>query len=156
MRELKANNRLEQKILEVLREEIGVDIGEEFKVYKNDIEQLTCKFEEEGFFCNINFEFQKTRFWKDILCDIFDKIYCYKVKTKSFIPKKGEDYFSFSIESEDGEDMLFDVISSKWGGSSIDFGRLALGNVFKSKREALESKGKLKERLCRVMEGEWV
>lgn len=47
----------EQKILKVLREEIGVTIGEEFDVYENGEKKWTCKFWGNEFFCKVGDKF---------------------------------------------------------------------------------------------------
>ncbi len=55
---------VKQKILEVLRKEIGVAVGEEFDVYENGEKQWTCKFEEIGFLDEINGKFRESGVWK--------------------------------------------------------------------------------------------
>lgn len=75
---------LEQKILEVLREEIGVAVGEEFDVYQKGIKQLTCKFERNGFFYKLlDDEFYYRGCWEYIVCNFHEITF----KRKRFVPK---------------------------------------------------------------------
>ena len=62
----------EQKILEVLREEIGVAEGEEFDVYKKGNMLWRCKFERDRFFCKGHYEFQKAEVWKNIIANFHE------------------------------------------------------------------------------------
>nr|DAM12785.1 MAG TPA: hypothetical protein [Caudoviricetes sp.] len=143
---------LEQKILTALREEIGVDIGEEFDVYENGEKQWTCKFDEVGFSHEIDDEFRESGLWKQIVC----KFHSYQFKKKPFVPKYGEDYFFLTINNRcnDNKNIFFGVKTDTWAGVGIDYGRLALRNVFKSSSEALENRDKLKERLNELRRGE--
>ena len=143
---------LEQKILTALREEIGVDIGEEFDVYENGEKQWTCKFDEVGFSHEIDDEFRESGLWKQIVC----KFHSYQFKKKPFVPKYGEDYFFLTINNRcnDNKNIFFGVKTDTWVGVGIDYGRLALRNVFKSSSEALENRDKLKERLNELRRGE--
>ena len=134
---------LEQKILEVLREEIGVKVGEEFDVYENGKKQWMCKFEENGFYRKINDEFQESGLWKNIVSN-FHK---YKFKRKPFAPECGEDYFFLGIEYDKSKGLNFRALQSTWIGSSIDYGMLAVGNIFRTEEEALKRKDKLLEKL---------
>lgn len=134
---------LEQKILEVLREEIGVDIGEEFDVYKKGNMLWRCKFEENGFFRRGWDEFQKAEVWKNIIVNFHE----YTFKRKPFIPKYGERYFSLAGERDKNENIKFRVLRNVWVDNIVDYGLLALGNVFRSEEEALGNKDKLLERL---------
>lgn len=52
--------------------------------------------------------------------------------------------------------MNFRVIEDTWINSIIDYGGLALGNVFRSKEEALASKDKLLERLNELLKEEQI
>lgn len=141
---------LEQKILEVLREEIGVRIGEEFDVYENGEKQWTCKFDEVGFSHEIDDEFRESGFWKQIVC----KFHSYQFKKKPFIPKCGEEYFFLTIDDDDNENILLDVAINTWIGVETDYGRLALGNVFRTEEEALKSRNEMLERLEKLRNGE--
>jgi hypothetical protein len=141
---------MEQKILEVLREEIGVDIGEEFDVYENGEKQWTCKFDEVGFSHEIDDEFRESGFWKQIVC----KFHSYQFKKKPFIPKCGEEYFFLTIDDDDNENILLDVAINTWIGVETDYGRLALGNVFRTKEEALKYEDELLKKLERLRKGE--
>lgn len=147
--EIKAET-MEQKILEVLREEIGVEIGEEFDVYENGEKQWTCKFEETGFFHEIDDEFRESGFWKQIVC----KFHSYQFKKKPFVPKHGEDYFSLAIDYDENKNVFFGVLQSTWVDNSIDYGMLALGNVFRNEGEALKSRNEMLERLEKLRNGE--
>lgn len=143
---------MEQKILTALREEIGVEVGEEFYLYENGKKQWTCKFEEDGFSHEIDDEFRESGLWKQIVC----KFHSYQFKKKPFVPKYGEDYFFLTINNRcnDNKNIFFGVKTDTWVGVGIDYGRLALRNVFKSSSEALENRDKLKERLNELRRGE--
>lgn len=141
---------MEQKILTVLREEIGVDIGEEFDVYENGEKQWTCKFDEVGFSHEIDDEFRESGFWKQIVC----KFHSYQFKKKPFVPKHGEDYFSLAIDYDENKNVFFGVLQSTWVDNSIDYGMLALGNVFRNEGEALKSRNEMLERLEKLRNGE--
>ena len=141
---------MEQKILTVLREEIGVDIGEEFDVYENGEKQWTCKFDEVGFSHEIDDEFRESGFWKQIVC----KFHSYQFKKKPFIPKCGEEYFFLTIDDDDNENILLNVAINTWIGVETDYGRLALGNVFRTEKEALKSRNEMLERLEKLRNGE--
>lgn len=141
---------LERKILTALREEIGVDIGEEFDVYENGEKQWKCKFEENGFFDETNGKFRETGLWKQIVC----KFHSYQFKKKPFVPKYGEEYFFLTIDDDDNENILLDVAINTWIGVETDYGRLALGNVFRTEEEALKSRNEMLERLKKLRNGE--
>ena len=134
---------LERKILTALREEIGVEIGEEFDVYENERKKWTCKFEEIGFFHKIDDEFHRSGVWKDIVC----KFHRYQFKRKPFAPECGEDYFFLGIEYDEIKSITFRALQSTWIGSSIDYGMLAVGNIFRTEEEALKRKDKLLEKM---------
>lgn len=138
---------LEQKILTVLREEIGVEIGEEFEVYQNGERQWTCRFDKNGF-ARItdkgnSVSFDESWVWKYIVSN-FHK---YKFKRKPFAPECGEDYFFLGIEYDEINSITFRALQSTWIGSSIDYGMLAVGNIFRTEEEALKRKDKLLEKL---------
>ena len=77
-------NTLKEKVLEVLREEIGVAVGEEFDVYQKGIKQLTCKFERNGFFYKLlDDEFYYRGCWEYIVCNFHEITF----KRKRFVPK---------------------------------------------------------------------
>lgn len=141
---------LEQKILEVLREEIGVEIGEEFDVYDNGKNQWTCKFEKNEFTRKVNDEFQKTGLWKSIVGDFGG----YRFKKKPFVPKYGEDYFFLAPEYDKSKGLNFRALQSTWIDSSIDDGMLAVGNIFRTKEEALKRRDKLLEKPNELLKGE--
>ena len=141
---------LEQKILEVLREEIGVDIGEEFDVYQNGEKQATCKFAGNEFGEKVNYEFRKSEIWMDIICNFCS----YKKKKKPFILECGTDYFFLSIRYNGNKNIKFRVLEDTWLGTTMDYGMLSLGNVFRNKAEALKNKDKLLERLKKLRKGE--
>lgn len=141
---------LEQKILEVLREEIGVEIGEEFDVYKNGKNQWTCKFEKNEFTRKVNDEFQETGLWKSIVGDFGG----YRFKKKPFVPKYWEDYFFLAPEYDKSKGLNFRALQSTWIDSSIDDGMLAVGNIFRTKEEALKRRDKLLEKPNELSKGE--
>lgn len=147
--EIKADT-LEQKILEVLREEIGVEIGEEFDVYDNGKNQWTCKFEKNEFTRKVNDEFQESGLWKSIVGDFGD----YRFKRKPFVPKYGEDYFFLAPEYDKSKGLNFRALQSTWIDSSIDDGMLAVGNIFRTKEEALKRRDKLLEKPNELLKGE--
>ena len=141
---------MEQKILEVLREEISVEVGEEFDVYENGEKQWTCKFEEKGFFDETNGKFRETGLWKNIIC----KFHRYQFKRKPFVPEYGKDFFLLVEERDENNNIIFVEKRSVWVDSTVDCGMLALGNVFRSKEEALENKDKVLEKLEKLRRGE--
>ena len=141
---------MEQKILEVLREEIGVKVGEEFDVYENGKKQWMCKFEENGFFHKIDDEFYKSGVWKDIVYN-----FCrFTFKRKPFVPQNGEKYWHFEIRGSQNGNKFLDVLENVWDSLLFDYGMLALGNVFRSKEEALKGEDKLLERLNELLKDE--
>lgn len=147
--EAKANT-LEEKILEILRKEIGVEIGEEFDVYQNGEKQTTCKFAGNEFDEEINFEFRKSEIWMDIICNFCS----YTFEKKPFIPKYKEDYFFLLVERDENKHIRFASGRRTWTDDVIDYGMTALGNVFRSKTEALENNGKLLEKIKKLQKGE--
>ena len=140
----------EQKILEVLREEIGVEIGEEFDVYKKGNMLWRCKFEENGFFRRGWDEFQKAEVWKNIIANFHE----YTFKRKPFIPDYEEKYVFLFLIYDRNNNIKVDVATTKWIDNIMDYGMLVLGNVFRSKTEALASKDKLLEKLIELRQGE--
>lgn len=140
---------LEQKILEALREEIGVEIGEEFEVYENGEKQWTCKFEENGFFDETNGKFRETGLWKNIIRNF----QCFKFKRKPFMPRYSEEYFYFT-GNLGNEYLPISVELRRWVDGVFDYGMLALGNVFRTREEAIKSEDKLLERLEKLRKGE--
>ena len=143
---------MEQKILKALREEIGVEVGEEFDVYENGRKQWTCKFEEIGFFHKIDGEFHRLGVWKNII----GKFHKYQFKRKPFVPQDGEKYWHFGLRSSLNGNKSLDVLENVWDSLLFDYGMLALRNVFRSKEEALKSEDKLLERLNELLKGEWI
>ena len=143
---------LEQKILTALREEIGVEIGEEFDVYKNGKNQWTCKFEKNEFTRKVNDEFQETGLWKSIVGDFGG----YRFKKKPFVPKYGEDYFFLVVEYDESKNIIFRVLHGTWIDNSIDYGMLVLGNVFRNEEEALKCKDEMLEKLRKLRKGEQI
>lgn len=141
---------LEQKILEVLREEIGVKVGEAFDVYGKGEKQWTCKFEKNGFTHKMNDKFLESGLWKSIVGDFGG----YRFKKKPFVPKCGEDYFFLAPEYDKSKGLNFRALQSTWIDSSIDDGMLAVGNIFRTKEEALKRRDKLLERLEKLRNGE--
>lgn len=147
--EIKAET-LEQKILTALREEIGVEIGEEFEAYESGEKHWVCKFEENGFVEKVNGDFYKSYFWKDIISNF----QCFKFKRRPFIPQEYEHYWHVDIRHSGNLDESLDVSESVWVGILFDYGMLALGNVFRTKEEALKGEDKLLERLKKLKRGE--
>ena len=139
---------MEQKILEVLREEIGVEIGEEFYVYENGVKRWTCKFEENGHLtCYKKCKFSESFIWKYWIFH-FNK---YEFKRKPFMPQDGEKYWHFGIRNSLNGNKFLDVLENVWDSLLFDYGMLALGNVFRSKEEALKGEDKLLERLNELL-----
>lgn len=138
----------EQKVLKALREEIGVDVGEEFDVYENGERQGTYKFDRNEFGHKIGGKFHKLGVWIDIICDFYN----YTFKRKPFIPKYKEDYFFLTVSRD--ENISLKRGRKTWTDDGVDYGMLALGNVFRSEEEALASKDKLLERLKKLQNGE--
>ena len=141
---------LEQKILTALREEIGVDVGEDFDVYEEAEKVGTYRFGENNFFCKVDDGIYRYGGWEDIVCNFS----MYTFKRKAFIPKHGEDYFFLSIGHDKNKNISFNWARSVWSDDNIDYGRLALENVFRSKAEALANKDKLLEKLRKLRKGE--
>lgn len=141
---------LERKILEALREEIGVEIGEAFDVYDNEEKQWTCKFEENGFYRITDESSYESGIWKNII----GKFHKYKFKRKPFVPQNGEKYFFLGAEYDESKSITFRALQSTWIGSSIDYGMLALGSVFRTKEEAFKGKDKLLARLNELLKEE--
>lgn len=143
-------NTLEEKVLEVLRKEIGVEIGEEFDVYKKGNMLWRCKFERNRFFCKGHYEFQKSEVWKNIIANFHE----YTFKRKPFIPEYEEEYFFLSWKYDENNNIEFSVLHNIWVDDIVDYGTLALGNVFRSKEEAFGNKNKLAEKLEKLRKGE--
>lgn len=141
---------LTQKIVEVLREEIGVEIGEEFIAYENDKKLWTGKLGENGFFRKGDAGTYEYGDWDYIICNF----YRYTFKRKPFIPKYGEYYFFLFLIYDRNNNMTFGVSKTKWIANIMDYGMLELGNVFRSEKEALENKDKLLEKLKKLRKGE--
>ena len=143
---------LEQKILEVLIEEIGVEMGEAFDVYENGEKRWTCKFEKNGFTHKMNDKFLESGLWKSIVGDFGG----YRFKKKPFVPKYGEDYFFLVVEYDESKNIIFRVLHGTWIDNSIDYGMLVLGNVFRNEEEALKSKDEMLEKLRKLRKGEQI
>lgn len=141
---------MEQKILKALREEIGVEVGEEFYVYENGRKQWTCKFEENGFYRITDESSYESGIWKNII----GKFHKYQFKRKPFIPQNGEKYWHFGIRDSLKGNRHLDVFENVWDSLLFDYGMLALGNVFRSKEEALKGEDKLLERLNELLKEE--
>lgn len=141
---------VKQKILEVLRKEIGVAVGEKFDIYQKGVKQWTCKFEGAKFFHKVNYEFCESEVWIDIICN-FHK---YTFKIRPFIPKHGEVYFSLVGERDENKDIKVRVVQSVWTGDFGEYVMEALGNVFRSEKEAFKNKDKILEKLERLRKGE--
>ena len=143
----------EQKILKVLREEIGVTIGEEFDVYENGEKKWTCKFWGNEFFCKVGDKFWGANVWKDIASNF----YSYTFKRKPFVPKYEEEYFFLAVGRDENKNIRYLSGRRAWLDDTIDYGLLALGNVFRSEEEAHRNKDKLAEKLEKLRKGEvWV
>ena len=139
-----------QKILEVLREEIGVEIGEEFDVYKGGNMLWTCKFERNEFFGRAWNGFQKSRFWKDLIANFHE----YTFKRKRFIPKKGEGYFTLAGSQDEDGNIKIIVLNETWADLPQEYAMTAIENVYRSRKEALANKDKLAEKLEKLRKGE--
>lgn len=141
---------MEQKILTVLREEIGVDINEDFDIYENGVNRCTFRFAFNRFLCKVNNKFEESGIWKTLISNFNNYVF----KRKPFIPKYGEEYFFLTIDDDDNENILLDVAINTWIGVETDYGRLALGNVFRTEEEALKSRNEMLERLEKLRNGE--
>ena len=139
---------IEQKVFEVLRKEIGVEPDEEFDVYQNGVKQWTCKFKGGEFCQKVNYELCKSDVWIDLIWNFSS----YTFKRKPFIPEQGEDYFFLTVSRD--ENISLKRGRKTWTDDGVDYGMLALGNVFRSEEEALASKDKLLERLKKLQNGE--
>ena len=143
-------NTMEQKILTALREEIGVDINEDFDIYENGVNRYTCRFAFNRFLCKVNNKFEESGIWRTLISNFNNYVF----KRKPFIPKYGEEYFFLTIDDDDNENILLDVAINTWIGVETDYGRLALGNVFRTEEEALKSRNEMLERLEKLRNGE--
>lgn len=144
-------DRLERKVVEVLREEIGVEVGEEFDVYENGVKRWTCKFQENGHLARYKRGgFEESFIWKYWIF-LFDK---YVFKRKLFVPEYGEDYFFLATEYDKSKGLNFRALQSTWIDSSIDDGMLAVGNIFRTEEEALKRRDELLEKLGKLRKGE--
>lgn len=142
----------DQKILETLREEIGVEVGEVFDVYEKGEHWATCKFEGNKLLYEAGDEFYifGDATWKHVVCNFS----MYTFKRKPFIPEYGEHYFFLAVGYDKNKNISFNWGTSTWADNSIDYGRLALENVFRSQKEALENKDKLLEKMEKLRKGE--
>lgn len=148
--EIKAET-LEQKILTALREEIGVEIGEEFDVYKNGEKQWTCKFEENGHLtrCYEDGKFRVTFIWKYWVFH-FDK---YVFKKKPLFPIKEKLYFYVQMRLDNNGNAIYDGIDYVyWHGKDFDIAMFITGNCFKTDKEAEANKEKVIERMNKFIE----
>lgn len=132
---------MEQKILETLRKEIGVEVGEEFDVYENGEKRWTCKFEENGHLVSYKRGgFEETFIWKYWVFH-FDK---YVFKKKQFIPKQYYSYHYVRMSYTENDELIFDGIDyAHWEDSAMDIAMLSVGNVFATEREAAANKEKV-------------
>lgn len=134
---------IEQKVFEVLRKEIGVEPDEEFDVYQNGVKQWTCKFEGGEFCQKVNYELCKSDVWVDLIWNFSS----YTFKRKPFVPEYEEDYFFLTVSRDENNNISLKRGRKTWTDDGVDYGMLALGNVFRSEEEALGNKDKLLERL---------
>lgn len=142
---------LKQKILEVLRAEIGVDIGEEFSVCKIGGEQWACKFEENGFTKKMNGNFCESGFWKSIISDFQS----FKFKKKPLFPRKEEPYFYVQMRLDDNGNAIYNGVDYVyWYGKDFDIAMLITGNYFKTEEEAEDNKEKVIERMNKLLKNE--
>lgn len=141
---------IKQKVFEVLRKEIGVEPDEEFDVYQNGVKQWTCKFKGGEFCQKVNYELCKSDVWVDLIWNFSS----YTFKRKPFVPEYEEDYFFLSWKYDENNNIEFSVLHNIWVDDIVDYGTLALGNVFRSKEEAFGNKNKLAEKLEKLRKGE--
>ena len=144
---------IEQKILTVLREEIGVEIGEEFDVYENERKIWTCRFEENGHLtrCHENGKFRVTFIWKYWVFH-FDK---YVFKKRLSFPTKEDPYFYVQMRLDNNGKAIYDGVDYVyWYGKDFDIAMLITGNYFKTEEEAEANKEKVIERMNKLLKGE--
>lgn len=134
---------IKQKVFEVLRKEIGVEPDEEFDVYQNGVKQWTCKFKGGEFCQKVNYELCKSDVWVDLIWNFSS----YTFKRKPFVPEYEEDYFFLTVSRDENNNISLKRGRKTWTDDGVDYGMLALGNVFRSEEEALGNKDKLLERL---------
>lgn len=141
---------LEQKILEVLREEIGVKVGEAFDVYENGRKKWMCKFEENGHLVSYKRGgFEETFIWKYWVFH-FDK---YVFKKKQFIPEQYYSYHYVRMSYTENGELIFDGIDyAHWEDSAMDIAMLSVGNVFATEREAAANKEKVLETVNKCLQ----
>lgn len=144
---------VEQKTLKVLREEIGIEIGEEFDVYEKGEKKWTCRFEKTGFFRKGDDGIYRYGGWEEIVYN-----FCkYTFKRKQVVPKFRQEYFYLDTGDIGEEFVCSDAkvaTLTTWTGDIRDYGNLALGNVYRSEEEALSNKDKLLEKLEKLRKGE--
>ena len=142
---------LEQKILTALREEIGVEIGEEFDVYGKGEKQWTCKFEKNGFTHKMNDKFLESGLWKSIVGDFHG----YQFKKKPLFPTKEKPYFYVQMRLDnDGKAIYNGVDYIYWYGKDFDIAMLITGNYFKTEEEAENNKEKVIEKMNKLLKDE--
>lgn len=143
---------LEQKILEVLRKEIGVEAGEEFYVYENDRKKWICKFEKSGHLVIYKRGgFEETFIWKYWIFH-FDK---YVFKKKTFLPRKEEPYFYVQMRLDDNGNAIYNGVDYVyWYGKDFDIAMLITGNYFKTEEEAEDNKEKVIEKMNKLLKDE--
>lgn len=151
---------LKQKMLELLRKEIGVDENEMFDIYEITDSLIKHKkkigryvFRRNKFIYNENGEFHESNIWKDIAANI----YKYEFRKRPFVPEQEETYYSLFVQSNNyGELVIEGVTEDKWIGLSTDYQRFAALNVFKTEEEALRNKDKFLKRLNKLLRTEYV
>lgn len=142
---------LERKILTALREEIGVEIGEEFDVYENGKKQWTCKFEVRGFSHLIDGEFYKSGVWKDIVYNFCRYIF----KKKPLFPTKEKPYFYVQMRLDNDRKAIYDGVDYiYWYGKDFDIAMLITGNYFETEEEAENNKEKVIEKMNKLLKDE--
>lgn len=143
-------NTLEEKVLEVLRKEIGVEIGEAFDVYENGKKKWMCKFEKSGHLVSYKRGgFEETFIWKYWMFH-FDQ---YTFKKKQFMSGKYYFYYYVRMSYTENDELIFDGIDyAYWEDSAKDIAMLSVGNVFATEREAVANKEKVLETVNKCLQ----
>lgn len=143
---------MEQKILKALREEIGVEIGEEFDVYKNGKKQWMCKFEKSGHLVSYKRDgFEETFIWKYWIFHLNK----YEFKKRLSFPTKEEPYFYVQMRLDNDGKAIYDGVDYVyWYGKDFDIAMLITGNYFKTEEEAEDNKEKVIEKMNKLLKGE--
>lgn len=126
-------------LIPMIAKELGVEVGEEFKVtrYSN----VVFRFDETSlqFFATLNND------WREVSDELYKMIMKgdTEVEQLPFKPKKGERYYRIFIHM-DGD---ISIISDTWDGWTTDCMCKYCGNCFRTEAEAEKHKYEIYEKL---------